>query len=391
MPEELANFRRDARVWLEAHSKAVHWQTEPVIGLIREINTEAEVREVREWNLSKFNGGWAGIVWPERYGGQGRSLAEYLVWREEVARFTTPEDGCVIGPWLVGPIILEHGNDEQKDSHITSILNGDHIWCQLFSEPEAGSDLAGLRTTAVRSDTGWILNGQKIWSSVAQFADWGLLLARTDRSASKHKGITCFMLDMKSPGISVKPINQMNGQQTFNEVWFDDVLIPDSNRIGESGNGWRIAMTTLTTERLDLGLRRGINMSRLIRLAMTAKVDGSRAVDDGSFRDRLIDLYIRTEALAALGRHSVEDTVAGRPIGAQGPITKLIGAELMNAAANLAIDMQGPLGLCTDDDALERGVWQHSFLSSPARRIGGGTDEIQRNIIAERHLGMPRD
>jgi alkylation response protein AidB-like acyl-CoA dehydrogenase len=388
--EDREDFRSAARSWLAAHAEPARWETEMAIGLIKEVNSAAEVEQVRAWNKAKFDGGWAGITWPQRFGGRGLTLAEHMTWKHEVARYRTSEDGCIVGPSLVGPIILEYGTAEQQERFIAPILRGDHIWCQLFSEPEAGSDLAGLRSFARREGDEWVLSGEKIWSSAAQFADWGLLLARTDREAPKHRGITCFALNMGAPGIRIRPIEQMNGYRTFNQVWFDQVRIPDANRIGDAGGGWRVATGTLGTERLDLGLRQGVNVARLVRLAETAATDGVRAVDEPSFRDRLVDVYVRAEALSALGRQAVEDALAGRPVGPQGPIAKLVGAGLMNEAANLALDMQGPHGVLIGDDAAESGVWQHGFLSSPARRLGGGADEIQRNVIAERFLGLPR-
>lgn len=391
MVDELESFRERATAWLSVNARPLRWEDEPVIGLIREIHTADEVQQVREWNQAKFDGGWAGITWPRHYGGQARSAAAQLAWKQEVSRFDTAEEGCVVGPALAGPIILEHGSPEQRDRYLRAILRGTHIWCQLFSEPEAGSDLASLSTAAQPDGDGWLVNGHKIWSSVAQFADRGLLLARTDGSVAKHRGITCFALDMRTPGITVRPIVQMNGQQTFNEVFLDDVRIPDGDRIGDVGNGWRIAMNTLTAERLDLGLRRGVNVPRLLRLATDTTVDGVPAADVPAYRDRLVDVCVRVESLRALGRDAVLRAMAGQAPGPHGSIAKLVGAQLMNDAANLALDIQGPLGMIAGDDAPENGVWQHGFLSSPARRIGGGTDEIQRNIIAERHLGMPRE
>jgi len=389
MADHLEQFRQAARQWLAAHATPMALKDAPVIGLIREVNSTAEVDEVRAWNRAKFDGGWAGITWPTRYGGQGLTAAEQLAWRQEVAAFDTPEDGCVVGPALAGPVLLGHGTDQQRDRHVRQILNGDHIWCQLFSEPEAGSDLASLRTTARAERDHWIVNGQKIWSSVAQFADFGLLLARTDPAAPRHHGITCFLLDMHAPGVTVRPIHQMNGQQTFNEVFFDGVVIPDEDRVADPGGGWRVAMHTVTSERIDLGLRRGVNVQRLLALASTL-VDGIRPADDPGLRDRLVDVYVRAEALDALGRAGAERAIEGGASGPYGPIAKLIGAGLMNDAADLAVDCQGTRGLLTGQDAPEGGLWQAGFLSSPARRIGGGTDEIQRNVIAERFLGLPR-
>jgi alkylation response protein AidB-like acyl-CoA dehydrogenase len=386
----LVEFRANARAWLEIHARPVRWETEPVIGLIEEVNTKAEVDEVRAWNSAKYKGGWAGITWPIEFGGRGLTFVEHVAWKQEVARYSTHEDACVVGPSLAGPAILEHGTHEQKRRFVEKILRGEHIWCQMFSEPEAGSDLAGLRSYARREGDEWVLSGEKIWTSAAQFADRGLLLARTDRNEPKHRGITCFALDMSAAGIRIRPIDQMNGYRTFNQVWFDEVRIPDADRIGGIGDGWRVATATLSAERLDLGLRRGVNVARLVRLAKTVKSDGVRAADDAAIQDRLVDVFARDEALAALGRQAVEDVVAGRSAGPRGLIAKLVGADLMNVASGLAIDIQGAHGILTGDAAAESGVWQHGFLSSPARRLGGGTDEIQRNLIAERFLGLPR-
>lgn len=391
LTEDEQSFRGSVQSWLEATVPPLDAHDAPVVGHIHEVNSAAEIDAVREWNRMKWEAGWAGITWPTQYGGQAKSIMHEIVWKQECIRFKTWDEACVVGPSLAGPVILHHGVPEQRAFYLPSILSGEHIWCQLFSEPEAGSDLAGLRATATLDGDHYVVNGHKIWSSVAQYADFGLLLARTNTDAPKHRGISCFALDMTSDGIRVEPIRQMNGQQTFNEVFLENVRVPASNIIGDVDNGWRVAMDTLSTERLYLGLRRGVNIPRLVELALGSGGTGELAAGDPLLRTRLVDLFVRDQALQSLGLRAIELAMQGASAGPHGSIAKLLGAQMMNEAADLALDMQGPQGLVTGPAAPQAGAWQDGFLSSPARRIGGGTDEIQRNIIAEHHLGMPRE
>lgn len=384
---EMALTRVGARAWLSDHAAPLTERNEMVIGLIREIGSVDEALTFRAWSKTKFDGGWAGITWPTRFGGRGGSMVDLLAWKSEVSQFDVLEGACPAGESMVGPILLEHGSDEQKERFLANILRGEHLWAQLFSEPEAGSDLASLRTTATWRDDHWVIKGQKIWSSFAQFADFGLLLARSEFGELRHRGITCFAIDLRAPGVTIRPIIQMNEQDSFCEVFLDDVVISDENRIGPRSEGWKVAMTTVTAERVELGLRCGVNLERLLGLAATPFA-GSSLGDD--FQDRIAELIERVESLRALGSSMVKKVIDGKSTGIEGSIAKLVGAELMNAAANLGLDMQGSLGLLSGEAALEGGVWQNAYLSSPARRIGGGTDEIQRNIIAERGLGLPR-
>ncbi len=383
-------FREQVRQWLALRRKPAHWSSALAIGVIQDIDTSAQLACIREWNKTKFDAGWAGIAWPVKYGGRGGTLAELLAWKMEIAGFDAPEGVWLAGESLVGPILLEHGTQAQRERHLARILRGETIWCQLFSETEAGSDLASLRTTARRTEQGWRIQGKKIWTSIARFSDYGLLLARTGSPDSRHKGITCFMLDLRTQGVDIQPIQQMNGHCSFAQVFLDDVLIPDENRVGEVGDGWRVANSTLTHERLELGLRRGVVMKRLWHLAALMQTERAQPPDP-VHDDRLAGLHIRLECLGALGRSLIARALSGEDAGPLGSITKLVGAQLMNEAANLALDMQGPLGLLAGEDAPESGAWQTGFLSAPARRLGGGSDEIQRNVIAERFLKLPRE
>lgn len=386
---EAAGLRQEIRQWLASHCRPAHWSGAQVIGVIKDIDTAADLARVRDWNKTKFEAGWAGIIWPTRYGGRGGTLDDLLAWKLEAAHFDVPERVWLAGESLVGPILLEHGTEAQREFHLPRMLRADSVWCQLFSETEAGSDLASLRTTATRTDAGWRIQGKKIWTSIARFSDYGLLLARTGAPDSRHRGITCFLLDLSTKGVDIRPIRQMNGHQSFCEVFLDDVFIPDENRVGEPGEGWRIANSTLTHERLELGLRLGVSMKRLWHMGAT-QAGGAQALDP-VYEDRLAGLHVRLESMGALGRSLIQRALSGTDVGPLASIVKLVGGQLMNEAASLALDMQGPQGLFAGEDAPESGVWQTGFLSAPARRLGGGTDEIQRNVIAERFLKLPRE
>lgn len=383
---EEGTFRLAARRWLEQHARPRDEHSEPPFDLLWHVHSEEDAATARAWNRAKFEHGWAGLTWPTEYGGQGRSRDAERIWREEVQRFDTPESGAIVGPSLAGPMILQWGSELQKAELIPAILDGTHLWTQLFSEPEAGSDLAGLRTAArQQSDGSWRLDGQKVWSSVAQFADRGLLLARTDPEAEKHHGISCFVITMRQPGITVRPIRQINGDSTFNEVFFDGVVIPGDSLLGPEGEGWKVALGTLANERVELGVRKPFNLDRVIELARRIAPPGHAAFNDPTIMNRLIDVHVRLTALDALAR---TDRAASGRIGS---VVKLVTANLMSDAAELAVDLQGIAGVLDGPDATDDGLWQRGYLGVQARRIAGGTDEIQRSIIGERLLGLPRE
>jgi alkylation response protein AidB-like acyl-CoA dehydrogenase len=266
------------------------------------------------------------------------------------------------------------------------------IWCQLFSEPAAGSDLAGLRTTAVKDGDDWIVNGQKIWTTGAQFCDWGILVVRSDATVAKHSGLTYFVVDMHSPGVEIRPITQINGGQGFNEVFFTDVRIPDANRLSEVGNGWAVAITTLMNERASIGSGGGgrAGIGDLLQLAREVEVNGAPAIEDSAVRQKLADFYVRSKALQHTGNRTVSALSQGKTPGPEASLGKLVGAVLIQEIAAYAIDLQGTAGALDDHDHTpDQGAWQERYLGIPGLRIAGGTDEILRNIIAERVLGLP--
>ena len=386
---ELERFAADTLSWLKVNARPLVSEEAPPISVIREVTDDADLEEFRSWCRLKQSGGLAGLAWPRDHGGQGLTFQHQVIWNSLVQHFDAPEDICIVGAAMAGPIILRSGTEKQRQQYIPGILSGEHIWCQLFSEPGAGSDLAGIRTRAVHTENGWVVSGQKVWSSVAQFADWGLLLARTNPDAPKHKGITCFVLDMTSPGVTVRPIRQMNHGAGFNEVFLDDVLIPESAVIGSVDEGWKVALATLNEERKLLGGREGVNFLRLVELARETTIDGEPAIGLSRNMAGLTALYIRLEALRALNGQARAAATVDSPPDVRLPVAKLVTSSAMNAAGRLALDIQGPAGALAGADAIEDGTWQLAFLGAPARRIAGGADEIQRNIIAERFLGMP--
>ncbi|MBV8385839.1 MAG: acyl-CoA dehydrogenase family protein [Acidimicrobiia bacterium] len=325
------------------------------------------------------DGGWAVPTWPAQWGGRDATPEQAGIIAQEMSRFEVPDlYPFMVGVSLVGPTLLTHGSDEQKARWLPAIASGAEIWCQLFSEPDAGSDLAALACRAVPDGDVWRVTGQKVWSSRAHYSKWGLLLARTDADVPKHAGITAFALDMSAPGVEVRPLRQMNGDVHFNEVFMSDAVVHDADRIGEVGSGWGVAITTLMHERGALGPGGGPGRDELISL-----VRATGAADDGVVRDRaarvISELMVgRLTNLRARGAMQ-----AGRAPGPEGSGAKLRGAGAIKALADLALDVEGLGGLVGEDE------WLTLFLTAPSISIRGGTDEIQRNILGERVLGLP--
>lgn len=386
-PEEAA-FRAEARAWLEAHAEPLAPGEQPA-GLEGRFDPEM-VRKAQEWQRKKADGGWACITWPKEFGGRGATPIQAVIWSQEESRFKTPPNIFAIGQGMLGPTIMVHGTEEQKRRYLPPMLRGDEIWCQLFSEPAAGSDLAGLRTSAVRDGDDWIINGQKIWTTGAQYSKWGMILTRTDPNAEKHRGITYFIIDMESPGIEIRPIKQMNGMSSFNEVFFTDVRVPDKNRVGDVNDGWRCALTTLMNERHAIGAGAGGPEFRdLLHLARTVKWNGKPAIHDRGVRQRLAEFYVRAKGLQYTSYRTQTALSRGQTPGPESSIGKLVGAPLRQNMAAFALDLEGACGGLLDPSAPADAVWQLAYLGSPGLRLAGGTDEILRNIIAERVLGLP--
>jgi len=315
-----------------------------------------------------------------------------VIWGQEERRYKTPPDIFGIGIGMAGPTLMAHATEAQKATWLLKMCSGEEIWCQLFSEPGAGSDLAGLRTSAVRDGDDWMINGQKIWTTGAQFCDWGILVARSDANAAKHKGLTYFVVDMKSPGIEVRPITQINGGQGFNEVFFTDVRIPDENRLEGVGDGWRVALTTLMNERASIGAGSGGGggVGDLLNLARRCAIDGAPALQDKAVRARIADFYVKSKGLQFTAARTQSALSQGKIPGPEASLGKLVGGVLIQDMAEFAMELQGMTAAVSDASvALNDGAWQDRYLSIPGLRIAGGTDEVLRNIIAERVLGLP--
>lgn len=387
-PEEAA-FRAEARAFLDERAPDVdgevrHW---PPRTLDDEGGEPFEAAS-RAWQATKREHGFAGITWPVEYGGRGLSGIFDGIFAEEQARAGALLSGLfMVAQGMVGPTIIEHGTDDQKRRFLDPILSGDHAWCQLFSEPNAGSDLAALQTRAVRDGDEWVVDGQKVWTSNGDKSDWGLLLARTDLDAPKHRGITCFLLDMSTPGIDVRPLRQATGAAEFSEVFLDGVRLPDGDRLGEAGNGWRVGLTTLLSERSSIGGASGWASPEQAR--DLADAFGRR--DDPVIRQRIADLYMRTRIMTWLGYRSTTHLSRGEPLGPESSVMKLAMSRHLAETSDLLLELLGPVGTLDGDDAPDDAFWQGMFLYQWASRIGGGTDQVQRNVIAEHVLGLPRE
>ncbi len=389
-PEE-AEFRAQVRAWLDANAQ-LRDPDETGGGALGERIDPATLAACKAWQKKKFDAGWACLRWPKVYGGRGATAMQSVIWGQEERRYKTPPDIFGIGIGMAGPTLMAHASEEQKRTWLPKMASGEEIWCQLFSEPSAGSDLAGLRTSAVRDGDTWVINGQKIWTTGAQFCDWGILVARSDANAPKHKGLTYFVVDMKSPGIEVRPITQINGGQGFNEVFFSDVRIPDVNRLENVGDGWRVALTTLMNERASIGAGGGGGggVGDLLHLARKVEIDGKPALQDAAIRARIADFYVKSKGLQFTGARTQSALSQGKIPGPEASLGKLVGGVLIQDMAELAMELHGMSAALMDPSATYNdGAWQDRYLAIPGLRIAGGTDEVLRNIIAERVLGLP--
>jgi len=390
-----AQFRKEARNWLEANAKRRE-SSEDFFSMFSERDDAGMVKAAKQWQAQKADGGWACITWPKQYGGRGGSPIQSVIWGQEEAKFNVPPNIFAIGIGMAGPTIMTHGTPEQKDRYLPKMLRGDEVWCQLFSEPAAGSDLAGLKTRAEKDGDMWVVNGQKVWTSGAHYSDWGILVTRTDFAAPKHKGMTYFIVDMKSPGIEVRPIKQISGGANFNEVFFTDVRIPDANRLGGVDKGWGVALTTLMNERFTIGgggmMGGGFGFEDLVKLAKSSRINGIAAYENATIRQRLADVYVKSKGLQYTGYRAITALSRGGIPGPEASGGKLVFGQLLQDMAALALELQGPAGAVTDKAlAAQDAIWQEAFMWAPGIRIAGGTDEVLRNIIGERVLGLPGD
>ena len=383
-----ATFRAEVRAFLDANAPLRRSSTESAYD-----GAEDPVAVAKRWQRLLADNGWATIAWPEAYGGRGATPIQSVIWNQEVSRYVTPDGLFIIGQGMCAPTLMAYASEAHKQRYLPKIASGEEVWCQLFSEPVAGSDLAGIRTKAEKDGDDWVVNGQKVWTSGAHYSDYGLLITRTDPTVAKHKGLTMFFLDMKSPGVEVRPIKQINGNQDFNEVYFTDVRIPDSQRLGSPGEGWKVALVTLMNERLAVGGGLANSVTDVIAAAKDIETDAGPALSDRANRAQLADWYAREMGLKYTSYRMITALSKGEDPGPEASISKVVVAANNNESANFALDMMDTGGILdAEDDAVGfGGQFQRQFLRSPANRIEGGSDEILRNIIAERVLGLPAD
>jgi alkylation response protein AidB-like acyl-CoA dehydrogenase len=387
-PKE-ASFRAEVRAWLGSHASLRSAEAGGGRRRWRDPSPEAQeahVASCRRWQATLCDAGWAGITWPVAYGGRGGSAMQQVIFNQEQAAFDVNTGALTVGIGMVGPTLIASGTEEQKRRFLSPMLRGDEMWCQLFSEPGAGSDLASLSTKAERDGDEWVINGQKVWTSLAQHSDWAILLARTNRGAPKHRGITYFLVDMKSPGVDVRPLRQIDGVAHFNEVFLTDLRIPDSQRVGDVDNGWKVAQTTLQSERVAIGSGEGLRFEDLREL-----VGKSNASSAARSRQGVASAFIRFEVLRYLGFRVQTAISQGRQPGAESSVIKLAYSRHIAETADLLLSLEGPSGMLGVAAAPDNGFWQQQFLAQWSIRLGGGTDQIQRNILSERVLGLPRE
>jgi len=385
---EEAAFRTEARAFLEANAQRKTRETRAYQSL--ELD-DAAVKKAQAWQAKKADARFAGITWPVRYGGRGGTPLQQIIYNQEEENYVVPRGVFNQGVGLVIPTMMTYATPEIVERYARPALRGDEIWCQLFSEPTAGSDLAGLRTRAERDREDWIINGRKAWNSNAHFADYAILVARSDPTVVKHAGLTFFYLSMKTPGIEVRRIKQISGVSNFTEVYLDNVRIPDGQRLGKIGEGWKVAVTTLANERYTIGESEGPDFEDIFAFARSYDWDGKPALSSDSVRERLADWYIKRQGLKYIRFRTLTALSRGQNPGPESSIGKLISAPKLQEIASYGMDMLGMTGGVMDETAPMNAWFQNALLYSPGKRIAGGTDEIMRNIVAERVLGLPGD
>ena len=380
-PEE-ARFREEASSWLAENA--------PTDDAFRALSP---LEQAKVWQKRKYDAGWACIGWAPDFGGRGASAIEEVIWRQEESQYDLPANFFLIGQGMIGPTLMAWASDEDKARFLPQLASGEEVWCQLFSEPAGGSDLAALRTRAERDGDDWVINGQKIWTSGAHYSDYGVIVVRTDPTVPKHKGLSYFYIDMKAPGVEIKPIKQLTGDSDFNEVYFTDVRVSDSQRLGEVGQGWQVSLTTLMNERAAIGGSFGqMDVSLAMSVAAEVEVDGRPALEDAAVRARIADWYVQEAGLKYTGYRSLTALSRGALPGPENSIGKLVGAPKMQAMSSYLMDLLGASGAIADEAlAAKAGIIQRAYMGAPGLRIAGGTDEIMANIIAERVLGLPQE
>ena len=386
-PEE-AEFRAEARAWLAENAEP---KAPGKVYKYRRGEPEL-IPAAREWERKKFEGGFSGIALPKEYGGRGETRLQQIIFAEEETNYLIPPPIFSISHGMAVPTLLAYATEEQKQRYVPATLRGDEIWCQLFSEPAGGSDLAGLRTRAVREGDEWVINGQKIWTSGAHYADMAILVTRSDPDAPKHKGLTYFFLDMKSPGIEIRPIKQVSGFSNFNEVFMTDLRIPDSQRLGDVGQGWQVAITTLMNERVSSGVRPAPDFEDIFQLTKDIELEDGPAIADTAVREKLADWYIKAQGVKLIRARLMTALSRGERPGPENSISKLVSSFRRQEIAHFGMDLMDMAGGMMDPDTMpSRALYQQALLDAPGGRIAAGSDEILRNIISERVLGLPPD
>ncbi|MFD0826928.1 acyl-CoA dehydrogenase family protein [Neobacillus sp. M.A.Huq-85] len=384
-------FRQELRTWLENHLPD-GW-----LAGKRELpkGRNEYSQFLRNWQKKLYEGGYAAIAWPEKYGGRNASLIEEIIYQQEMVRVKAPPLVNYVGIHMVGPTLMQIGTEEQKAAYIQKILTGEEVWCQGYSEPNAGSDLTAIQTSAVRDGDRWKINGQKVWTSFGHLADRCFLLARTSKGEKKHKGITVFLLDMKQPGVETRPIIQMDGKHDFNEVYLEDAIAYDADIVGEVDEGWKVMIALLMHERTGIGAQVFTleqQFQDLVVLTKELREDGHPLIKNPFVRKTMVDLYTRSRgSLLNYYRNLTKTLKNGHP-GAEGSMDKLLVSELTKELFAQSMSIQGHQGVLWKEDAqIGDSYWQEGFLYSFGMTIGGGTSEVQKNTIAERILGLPKD
>jgi alkylation response protein AidB-like acyl-CoA dehydrogenase len=381
-PED-AQFRSEVRAWLSENA--------PLRGGTDDWSQNHELDDYaercRKWQHQLYEGGWGAITWPVEYGGRADTAWHQAIFNQEAAKYDVSTGVFAVGIGMCGPTLIAHGTEEQKQRYLGGMLRGEEVWCQLFSEPDAGSDLAGLKTRAERDGDEFVVNGQKVWTSGAQHSDWGILIARTDPDLPKHKGITYFLVDMRTPGVEVRPLRQITGHAHFNEVFLSDVRVPAENVVGAVNGGWAVAHTTMANERTLIGgSGGGVTPEQVFELARR-----TGAASDPVIRQDLASFYMRTQLLRYMNYRVQTALSHGRQPGPEAATTKLFVSQHMSATGDLFMEIEGAAGMLSGESAIDGGLWQTLFLNQWMSKLGGGTDNIQRNSLGEMVLGLPRE
>jgi alkylation response protein AidB-like acyl-CoA dehydrogenase len=392
-PEEAA-FRKEVRTWLDANATKRVGKRE-IDPEDMENGAANAMAASKAWQKTKAKAGYARITWPKGMGGIGGTPMQSIIFGQEESKYDVANGGpFAIGLGMCIPTLMTYGGDDAKKRFVWPAVQGDEIWCQLFSEPAGGSDVANLRTKAEKNADGtWTINGSKIWTTGAQFSDYGIILTRTDPNIPKHKGLTMFYIDMKDPGVDIRPIKQASGGSGFNEIFFTDVKVSDAQRLGEVGQGWQVALTTLMHERLAVGggTGGGLDVAQLMTLARQLELEDGPAIKNAAVRDKIADWYVRSAGLRYTTMRTMTALSQGKQPGPEASIAKIVVASKLQDLSAFAMELEGEAGILLGDDAPMGGAFQGGWLSAPGLRIAGGTDEILRNIIAERVLGLPGD